>query len=112
MERTSTTSSLRLATREGLFDELGKIASALGDERRAKFKRWAKNTAIMVGGVGAGALATTAIDKLVGAKVAPHWKKLNPTTQKAILGGLLGLTTVGAGLARKKVDEERMKTHE
>jgi hypothetical protein len=50
-----------------------------------------------------------AADKLLGSKLGPTWGKLDTKAKKAIVGALLGASTVGAGLVGQKMMEERYR---
>lgn len=98
---TSSHSSVSLAA---LFDELEKIAE--DRERKDQLKRWAKNTAAVVGAAGLGAAVTTAGEGLLKRHLGPTWATLPPATKRYIIGPALGLTTLGTGiLAKKQYDE-------
>ena len=107
---TTVTSSVPLVTRAALFDELYKIAEAQPVEsKKAKFKRWAKITALNAAGAGAGTAAFMGADKLFGKKLGKTWRGAGTKT-KMLAGGLVGLgsTLIGQKLmdARRKAQNE------
>lgn len=105
--RASRTSCLSSDVLGGLLDELEKIAET---EQSKKVKHWLKNTAIVAAGTGAGTGAMMITEKALSSVVGPHWATMSPTSKKLIVGSLIGLSSVGAGLAAKKLFEERQKS--
>lgn len=98
------TSFQRSARFVGLLDELEKISEASSNGE--KFKRWAKNTAIIAGGVGTATVATMAADKALGGALGKAWSNASPKTKMLIVGPLLGLTAIGGHMAASKRGEE------
>ena len=110
MATTPTSSTSGQARRAGLFDELVKISEATAPEaKKPTLKKWLKNTALIAGGAGVGTAVAMAADKLSGSKLGPTWGKLDTKAKKAIVGALLGASTVGAGLVGQKMMEERYR---
>lgn len=105
--RASKTSSLSSDVLGGLLDELEKIAE---DDQAKRLKRWMKNTAIIAAGTGAGTGAMMVSERLLSSALGSHWAVMSPTAKKLVVGPLIGLTSVGAGLAAKKLFEERAKS--
>lgn len=68
-------------------------------------KKWLKNTALLAGGAGAGAAATTALDHVAGKHLGKHWNKLSPNAKRLVVGPALGLALVGSRLLSKKLQE-------
>jgi len=108
MATTRTFSLLSEATLAGLCDELEKIAEA-DKSRGEKLKGWLKNTALITAGAGAGTAATMVVDKIVGDKLGPAWQNTDAKTKMLIIGPLIGISTLGAVVASRKLLEERRK---
>lgn len=92
-----------------LFDELEKIAEATTQEQKPTIKKWLKNTALIMGGAGAGTAAAMMADSALVKRLGERWAALPPTTKKYIIAPLMGATLVGAGLGGQKLMEERRK---
>lgn len=93
-----------------LFDELEKISEATQpQDNKTKIKKWLKNTALITAGAGAGAAATTVLDKILRDNLGNYWKSMSPTTKRLIVGPLIGISTVGALAAAHKLQQARMK---
>src|SRR3954463_12846749 len=109
---TTLRSSLSSVTQEALLDELEKIATGLAPKdgkTRESLKRWAKNTAIIAGGYGAGQLLAMGAEKVVKSKFGPAWAAMPAAKRMRILGPALGLTAAGVAVAAahlKKTKEE------
>jgi hypothetical protein len=108
---TTVTSSARLATHAALFDELGKIAEAQPGNSE-KLKKWVKNSALVAAGAGAGTAATMIVDKFLGDKLGKTWQSTDPKTKMLIIGPLIGVSTMGAVMASRKLMAERKKAGE
>lgn len=104
--RTSTTSCLSSAALSALRDEFEKIADA---ERNAKLKRWLKNSAIIAAGTGAGTGAALLTNEGLKRAIGPQWRSLSPTMRKAILAPAVGITSIGAAHAFRRLLEESHK---
>lgn len=92
-----------------LFDELEKIAEVAASEQKPTIKKWLKNTALIMGGAGAGTAAAMLVDSALAKSLGARWAALPPTTKKYIIAPLMGATLVGAGLGGQKLMEERRK---
>ncbi len=107
------------AIKEAFFNELTKIAAvkkpkfSLGNNEtftnKDKFKRWAKNTALVMGGTGLGLATAMTVDRLVSKKIGPLWGQVNPEVKAKVIGVLIGLTTAGSYTATKRLAELRGK---
>jgi len=101
------TSSLSTATLEGLRDEFLKIAE--DSDRKKKFKRWAKNTALISAGVGAGEGASRLVEKVTKDKFGPKWTQMPKSKRLNILRAgtaALGAASAGAGIYFTKKHHE------
>jgi hypothetical protein len=91
---TTLTSSLPSATVAGLFDELVKIGEAVPpapeQSRKDKVKKWAKNTAILATGAGAGMAASMAADRWFSNQLGQKWQNMDSKTKRFIVGPALG----------------------
>jgi hypothetical protein len=104
--KTSTDSSVTIVA---LRDELLKIA--MSEESKRKLKNFAKSTATIAAGTGAGygtaMLADKAFQKMLGHK----WENLGSSQKKKLLGAGLGLTLAGSYVARSWLDKERKEAN-
>lgn len=110
------TSSLSLATLAALSDEVEKIAAkrkppapppATESPRKARLKKFLKNTAVISAGTGVGAGLGTAgdmlIQKYITKSTAPRETKLK------WLGAALGLASTGALIGKEWLQHERQE---
>lgn len=102
------TFSVRLVTRGAVFDELEKIAEAQ-PSNSDKAKKWLKNSALVAAGAGAGAAASTVLDKYLTTHLGNAWQSTDIKTKMLVLAPLIGLSTVGAVVAGHKVMGEHQK---
>jgi hypothetical protein len=99
-----------LARLAALFDELEKISEATArEEKKPTLKKWLKNTAIIAAGAGTGMAGAMVLDRMAGQHLGRWWNGLDPKTKKLLVGGALGATTIGSGMAAQKLMEERSK---
>lgn len=96
-----------MVTQRALLDELQKIAEAT--DRKTKLKRWAKNTALIAGGVGAAEGASQLAAKFTKDQFGKKWSKLAPSKRvnilRPVIGGLTAGTAVAAALHKKRSEE-------
>lgn len=105
--KTFTDSSARVAA---LKDELLKIA--VSEESKRKLKNFAKSTATIAAGTGAGYGAGMLADKAFQRMLGKRWESTGSSQKKKLLGAALGLSLAGSYVARGWLDKERRKANE
>jgi 2-phosphoglycerate kinase len=92
-------------THAAFLDELEKIAE---QDRKARLKRWAKNTGIIMGGAAAGTGASMLADKAARMMGAKKWQGMSTPAKRNMLGAALGVSVAAGALASRNLAKKRM----
>lgn len=106
--RTSMTSWHSSDVLGAFIDELEKIGSA-EQERKEKIKRWVRNSAIIAAGTGAGTGASMLTEHAARHLLGAKWATMSPSSRQLVLAPAIGLTSIGAAMAARRLMEERAK---